>query len=462
MYRKTLIALAGLALLGSAGCVEERKLTETVSSFQVELDQVYGTAEIPLAFPDAPMPVQVTVTALSNTGGPFKGLDFPVTLYTAPGKAQTVDGLTLVQADLVDGKGQADLTLQAVYGRTHVCAKDNLRGEDSTYAIGCTPTLYFDMPRIDQVQVTTDATTSPLLGGFIEVRSGDLIVTGILAEGFYVTDLEAPAPAGGLPGDFGSLFIYSFSFPEGVVIGDRLSSVIGTVQEFTGSTQLTFPSWTRKEVPTDRCSVPWMAGTNTDCPTAPIPVVLDDVICDAGPAPVPVPAGTNSTTYLCGHATDNILIESLEAAVVQAQNVVTPTNFVDCDYNLDGDVANFDASCGFDTDWVACEAAVKAGTATGQERACCEIACKSACNLDMTCSEASSLTTYGQWSGAMNGGAGPKVNFLTQQGFPELDLLKPEYQGIALDIAGTLRHSLPARPRWVVVARSAQDVVFRP
>jgi len=99
--------------------------------------------------------------------------------------------------------------------------------------------------------------------------------------------------------------------------------------------------------------------------------------------------------------------------------------------------------------------------ADGQTRACCEIACKAACNLDNTCSELSSLRTYGQWSAAMNGGAGPKVNFLTREGFPELNPEDPSSQGIHLDVTGILRHSLPARPRWVIVSRQASDIVFR-
>src|SRR5205814_1073252 len=50
-----------------------------------------------------------------------------------------------------------------------------------------------------------------------------------------------------LPGTFGSIFIYNYSFPDGLDEGDLLFTIAGAAQEFTSTTQFTFPSWTIAE-----------------------------------------------------------------------------------------------------------------------------------------------------------------------------------------------------------------------
>ena len=137
-------------------------------------------------------------------------------------------------------------------------------------------------------------------------------------------------------------------------------------------------------------------------------------------------------------------MESLESGLVIVKNVKTPTHWVDCDFNQDGSVSNYDATC----------------TADDPRTVCKEIACKIACNQDVSCSEVSGFKTYGQWSVAMNGGQGPKINLLTQNGFPEFDPMDPKNQGILLDATGNLTQSLPARPRWIISVRSPTDVVI--
>jgi hypothetical protein len=85
-----------------------------------------------------------------------------------------------------------------------------------------------------------------------------MIVTAITAEGFYVADKLSPpisdpfytSDATGfrvLPGTFGYIYVYNYNFPDGLYFADRVLSLTGTVQEFSGDTQLVFPSWVRKE-----------------------------------------------------------------------------------------------------------------------------------------------------------------------------------------------------------------------
>jgi hypothetical protein len=154
---------------------------------------------------------------------------------------------------------------------------------------------------------------------------------------------------------------------------------------------------------------------------------------------------------LCGHFTDNLDMESLESALVSIHGARTPTRWVDCDFDRDGNVANFDPRCN--------EPEIPPYLQTH----CAEIACNADCNQDLGCSELSSFRQYGQWAVALNAGAGPKINVITREGFPELDPLQSENRGILIDVTGNLRHSLPARPRWIVLARDGDDVtVHRP
>ncbi|MGC4113714.1 MAG: hypothetical protein QM765_03445 [Myxococcales bacterium] len=103
---------------------------------------------------------------------------------------------------------------------------------------------------------------SPFIGNFLTIDAppprGDMIVTAISVEGFYVADLLAnpitdtfytddPTRNRTLPGTYGYMYVYNYNYPDGLFTGDRVLSLTGTVQEFSGSTQLVFPSWIRKE-----------------------------------------------------------------------------------------------------------------------------------------------------------------------------------------------------------------------
>ena len=86
-----------------------------------------------------------------------------------------------------------------------------------------------------------------------------MVVTGLDCCGFFTTDLSAcvlpednsdpnatfrvPEPSGVYPGRFASLYVYNYSHPDNLEEGDLLWSLSGSVQEFTGTTQVTFASW---------------------------------------------------------------------------------------------------------------------------------------------------------------------------------------------------------------------------
>ena len=123
-----------------------------------------------------------------------------------------------------------------------------------------------------------------------ESERRDLVVTTVTNDGFYVTDQSDP------PGSFNSMFVFSFSRPDDLVVGDRLSKLAGIVSEFLGFTELQFPTWTVES-----------SGNAT-----PEPAVLD---------PSMVCIGTQ--------------MEAWESSVVRVENILTDvTRASDCvDYN---------------------------------------------------------------------------------------------------------------------------------
>lgn len=214
-----------------------------------------------------------------------------------------------------------------------------------------------------------------------------MVVTGVEPTGFYVSDLTAcrqkellragglevrtpeppepclaPLPDGGLanidevpgatrgtcaiskatcatragcssysPGTFGSVFVFNFSFPEGLNQGDLLFSLSGAVQEFTSTTQLTFPAWTIAE----RVRLLPPAQWDKWLRLVP-PVEINYRLCGHDNVFSPF-----ITDVLCGQSSTNLKLESLEAALVKVRGVKFPDRFVNCDFDASGSVPFF-------------------------------------------------------------------------------------------------------------------------
>ncbi len=257
-----------------------------------------------------------------------------------------------------------------------------------TYATGLSQTVYFEEPTLAKVQIPdqVDNRSSPLVGEFITIgkrpesgmkllqscasdpdRNGQvvkMVVTGTDPSGFFVTDITAcrmPEDSTQRPvepnepcidgrceiskrtcttssnclrygaGTFGHMFVYNYSFPDGLDTGDLLWTLSGSVQEFTSTTQLTFPSWTIAErvhqLPQDQ----W----NKYLDQVPI-VDITLRLCGADDALEPF-----LTDSLCGHNKKNLKMESNESGLVRMRNVRFPTTFVNCDANSDQSVPFF-------------------------------------------------------------------------------------------------------------------------
>ncbi len=360
-----------------------------------------------------------------------------------------------------------------------------------TYATGLSPFLWFEEPTLAKVQIPDgdDNRSSPLVGEFLTIgRPGEagklvqscpndpanngqpvaMVVTGTDPSGFFVTDLTAcrllenstarpPEPneacnAGTCeisqgtcqtsadclkyaPGTFGHMFIYNYSYPEGLNPGDLLFAISGSVQEFTSTTQLTFPSWTIAERVRLLPQEQWNKWLDR------VPIVdINMRMCGQDDVFSPF-----LTDALCGHNRRNLKLEANESGLVRVRNARFPQKFVNCDSNGDATVPFFCEQTNASGQWIwgSCGFGEVEPVQEMEERICnhdCVIGLGAHANS--ICTEASTFVGFGQF-----------VVELTPPGLPgtRLDSSLPNrYQ--VLNVGSTAATHMTAVPAGSAVA----------
>jgi len=192
------------------------------------------------------------------------------------------------------------------------------------------------------------------------------------------------------PGTFGGLFVYNYSFPDGLDQGDLLFTLSGAVQEFTSTTQLTFPSWSIAErvrqLPPDQWNK-WLQYAR--------PVTLNQRICGGDNKPPPV----FLTDQLCGHNRRNLKMESLESALVRLSRIRFPTLFKNCDLNADNSVPFFCEQKDPQGTWIwgSCAFGETESPADQAERECNQNCVVGVGIGDEVCTEAATFQGFGQF-----------------------------------------------------------------
>jgi hypothetical protein len=116
-------------------------------------------------------------------------------------------------------------------------ADDNTE-EGGTFAAGVSAPVQYALPRVADIQGYGATTPYPYEG--MQVNTADpqrVIVTRVASDGFYVTDLT------GQDQGYNHLFAFNFNTPFGMRVCDRVDYLSGTVTEFFGFTELSFPSY---------------------------------------------------------------------------------------------------------------------------------------------------------------------------------------------------------------------------
>lgn len=282
---------------------------------------------------------------------------------------------------------------------------DSERG--GSHIAGISPPIFFENPTIADIQGYSSY--SPLTNKSVTVENKfpqQLVVTRISIDGFYVTDLHPKIEGEG----FNHIFVYNYHTPWGLKECDTLTYLSGVVGEFFGYTELNYPAWkienyvnclkheSSAEKP-PRCRKPLNA---QECPI---------------PEPVTITEQILSNAYA---------IESLEAGLVKIEHGVVSSNFVDCDYNHNGQV-----------EW------------EGQEKDC-----QDQCNSDPSCTELTQYRKYGQWIVTIGG---KKIFVVSRNAYPEFNPMAHKGQTIHL-IRGTLRQVEFIEPPWIVEIRCREDL----
>jgi hypothetical protein len=290
-----------------------------------------------------------------------------------------------------DGDGLTD------FGSDPGCAYSNDDAEsEGSHAVGLSPLLYYQNPRVADVQGLTSV--PPLEGRSINIDAGDIIVTRVSVDGLYVSDVSETR-------GYNHLFAFNFNTPAGVRVCDKLLTLGGIVGEFYGYTELTYPSWTRD--PT------WAR------PERP------------SPAECPVPEPMEITGRLLD---DAAAMESLEAGLIQVSGGRITPRFEDCDFN-DNDDIDWDTpeeECADD-----CDAALDCSELT-QYRTYGQF----------------SLSTPGA-TAAERG----KIQVLMREAVPDFDALAHAGETVAL-IRGTLSQVEFLDVPWILEVRCRDDLVL--
>jgi hypothetical protein len=360
-----------------------------------------GTSNCRYAIARGQVELEVVVTALDKPGQQINTFEGPVSFRVVPGdmaEGPTENPYQWRQVVLRGGQGTGRVRATNLYGEVRVWVQDEppetiyipdggmapppTQPDGRSFAAGSSAPLFFEEPTLAKVQQPNDFDnrTSPYTGQFIaigrapEAGTGQvqvqscaddpqndgkpvtMVVTGTDPSGFFVTDITAcrvreetgtgsnvrtPEPSGYLPGTYGSLFIYNFSFPEGLDQGDLLWTLAGSVQEFTSTTQFTFPSWTIREKV--RLLPPEQWNKYLDL-VPPVDLLLRHCGLDDQ-------FDSFVTDTVCGHNRRNLKMESLESRLVKLRRVRMPQTFKSCDLDGDGAVPFF-CETTVDGEWV--------------------------------------------------------------------------------------------------------------
>jgi hypothetical protein len=403
-----------------------------------------------LPMSDAPLPANkgdseetwnFEIEARSPYGEPVS-MDGEVRLSVEPGVVVNVtgDGATGRNIPLVDGKAKGAATVTAVYGAARLwvedlgyvpvplaekpscsngkddngdglidfpadpgCAfADDSTEEGGTFAAGTSQPVYYSLPRLNDIQGNGATTPYPYEAVQIETQGSlPVVVTRVASDGFYVTDLSKQAEG------YNHIFAFNFSAPVGMRVCDQLTYLSGTVVEFFGFTELSFPSFKLNRIEVD-----------DQCELMPTPTLLDAVIIG-----------------------DPKAMEKLESSLTRIEGFTIGTHFgpkpvvnlkpdeehSNCDLNGDGQV-DFENAM------------------EGQ--------CSDNCAIDKECTEWTSYSARGNYK-VYSGGTQIQINTGTAS---EFDPVANKGQTLTA-VTGTLRNFSGGSLNWTIETRCPDDLL---
>ncbi|MDC0722890.1 hypothetical protein [Nannocystis bainbridge] len=242
MNTKHPVSVLALLLAGGPACVQEiDKSTGKVAplTFKVEVEGEVGSEKAPLIYSGSGRQFVLDIRAVDDAGETATWFSGQVTLDVAP-RGQLAAGQPTT---ITVTEGQAlgvPVEVMRAHGATNIWVED--RGTEEapgSYATGLSPTIHVAHPTLREINETDIPASSPLNGDFVKVNAEGrtLVVTGIAVDGFYLTDLTDMATG------YNAIFAHTHSRPKGIEQGSVIEDIIGTVVEFYGFTELSFPTY---------------------------------------------------------------------------------------------------------------------------------------------------------------------------------------------------------------------------
>jgi len=323
----------------------------------------------------------------------------------------------------------------------------------ASYARGdACPNVHFENPRVRDICFGDSLAKGPLKGEAVRVDGGRLMVTNVVATGFFLTDLD-DQKAGRY---WNSVFIFTFSKPPFIARGNILCWFAGGMTEHVGMVQVQFPQYKRWDQEQVACGG-WSSYEEMMAATLPDPIALTDVLADE------YEAGIKTTEYKARVYENSLMMKSFAGNVVSFTKARVAERFVSCDLNQNGYI----------------------------DKGSAEDTCRDACRTDTLCGDLDSYFEYAQWPFLVDGkkkiyaSAGASTKFLPLDvafiGAPDLTGAcafgqsedgYPQYAcpPRKLDhVTGSLTHIYLCPPTsseatcdlqfWVVAPRQEEDVV---
>ncbi|MDG1482224.1 MAG: hypothetical protein P8R54_21720 [Myxococcota bacterium] len=314
-----------LLFLTLSACTEAVDAPRVEPSFiVVEMNGETGSAEDRLAFSAETVTRTVTVSTLDADASPYPYTG-ELTIRVRPGKLESGGTVTLT-----NGEWTGDVSFSSSYGPTRIWLGDEREG--SSYATGVTEPMYFAIPTISEINDHEDTETNHLDGEFAELRldGREVVVTAVGTDGFWATDQTSLSVKGSLPGNFASLYVYSFGKPEGVSVGSRLTVLNGNDQEYLGTTQLSFPVYEAEEDATYTVYDPIVVDGTTLCTDRSMEALESAIIS--------IPGGIISTNFTEGS-------DDYEDYLTYGQ---WPISLNGCEFYVDTSGADFTPAAGME------------------------------------------------------------------------------------------------------------------
>lgn len=324
--------------------------------------------------------------------------------------------------------------------------------EPGTFASGVSAPIQYKLPTVSEANGFGAATPYPEEGVEIDTSSEgvEVIVTRVSTDGFYVADMDVVRDEEGevlsaTQKPYGSLFVFNFGVPPGMRVCDRLTLLAGTMTEFFGYTEMSFPSFRVKpwdfrpvsEGGDGKCLVPEPqnisgTGASSDSGLEPfeggmVRVENAHVSANLGPGNpgfITAPGATCAQEYIFDFGPD------------KDQAGARPRS--NCDFNGDGKI-DFTNRCGK------------------------EFFCSEQCYADVECSEWSAFRSRGNFRLVLaDANLDPRATILANAGTVP-NFSAADYAGqTIISLTGTVSNFSGGDLRWTIETRCEDDLVFCP